>query len=105
MFFWGNRELIAARKRNAEDTRQALLKKQAAEKGYIESVDSEVVVIEKNNTLKFFVKTAGRILCVGADLLLISLAMIGLTALVYPGPRASLLLILYEALEILRTLI
>ena len=80
-----------ARKLNAEETRQAKLRMEAQKQGLLEDVDEEVIVIEKNNMAKFLIKTFGIICVKAANILLVTLAIIGLVAIVYPEPRACLI--------------
>jgi len=64
--------------------------------------NKNVVVVEKNNTIKFLVKTLAAVIRLVATVAILSFAVLGLVAIVYPSPRLELLYILNEALAILR---
>lgn len=68
--------------------------KKLKEKHHIE--DPNVVVIEKNNFIKFFIQTGARILRMTATIVLLFLSVIGLVTLVYPSLRSDLLLIVKD---------
>lgn len=68
--------------------------KNLKEKHHIE--DPNVVVIEKNNFIKFFIQTGARILRMTATIVLLFLSVIGLVTLVYPSLRSDLLLIVKD---------
>ena len=89
---------MKAKKLNAADTKVAKLRKMAKERGYIENEDVDVVVIERNNTLKFLIRSLGVIIRLFASITLITLAIIGIVAIVYPEPRFELLKILNNVL-------
>lgn len=61
--------------------------------------DENVVIIEKSNMVKFLIRTCGNIVHVMAAILICGLAFIGLTALIYPGPRAELESIAWDVLQ------
>lgn len=54
-------------------------------------VQEDVVIIEKNNFIKFFIGTFARILRMTASLLIFFLSVTGLAALIYPGSRMELI--------------
>ena len=68
--------------------------KNLKEKHHIEYPN--VVVIEKNNFIKFFIQTGARILRMTATIVLLFLSVIGLVTLVYPSLRSDLLLIVKD---------
>lgn len=68
--------------------------KNLKEKYHIE--DPNVVVIEKNNFIKFFIQTGARILRMTATIVLLFFSVIGLVTLVYPSLRSDLLLIVKD---------
>lgn len=65
--------------------------------------NENVVVVEKNNMVKFFVNTLFRIFRYLATVALLCLAAVGLTALVYPAPRANLITIFFDVLNQVKT--
>ena len=68
--------------------------KNLKEKHHIE--DPNVVVIERNNFIKFFIQTGARILRIIATIVLLFLAVIGLITFVYPSLRSDLFLIIKD---------
>lgn len=54
-------------------------------------VQEDVVIIEKNNFIKFFIRTGGRIIRTAASLLIFLLSVTGLAALIYPASRTELI--------------
>lgn len=62
-------------------------------------LDTEKIVVEKSNMVKFTVNTVKGLIRIIAMILLLSLAMIGLMAVIYPAPREALADILYEIYE------
>lgn len=68
--------------------------KNLKEKHHIE--DPNVVVIERNNFIKFFIQTGARILRMIATIVLLFLAVIGLITFVYPSLRSDLFLIIKD---------
>lgn len=61
--------------------------------------DDNVIVVEKNNMFKFLVKLfLSAVKFIAAAVILI-LAGIGLTALIYPRPRAELFVILNQVIN------
>lgn len=77
----------------AEEEKQDKLKKKFGIKG------KNVVVVEKNNTFTFTVKTIGFILRFIATVVIIGLAFVGIVALFYDAPRRELFTILNEAID------
>ena len=64
----------------------------------------DVVVVEKNNIVKFLVRAAGAVIRILARILLIIFATIGLIALIYPETRAALMGVLtgiYQQVQML----
>lgn len=65
-------------------------------------IETDKVIVEKSNMVKFTVKTLSGLVKTGASILLCGLALLGLMALVYPGPRqemAGILLSVYQQLQ------
>ncbi len=61
-----------------------------------------IIVERKNvvtNTLRVLLKAAGVCIQIGARIAIATLALIGLAALAYPGPRELLLNILLQTLQ------
>lgn len=52
--------------------------------------NEDVVVVEKNNMVKFFARTAAGLVKLLAGTAVFLLAVAGLAALVYPGSRSAL---------------
>lgn len=61
--------------------------------------DENLIVVEKNNMLKFLVRTAGHIVRLVATAAIFILAAVGLLALIYPEVRGELLLVLGTIFE------
>ena len=61
--------------------------------------DKDIIVVEKNNFIKFFVKTLGAIIRILIWIIFLALACVGIISLVlYPVPRKEVSDIFYEAL-------
>lgn len=71
------------KKEETEETKQ----KQLRDKHHV--TETGVVVVEKNNMVKFLVKTVGIIIRTAAAICLIILAAIGLMTLLYPDMRRT----------------
>lgn len=84
------REVQDEKKREAEQRR-------LHEKHGIE--DDNLVIVEKNNMLKFLIRTAGRIIRFAAAAAVFILAAVGLLSLIYPAVRGELILVLRTILE------
>jgi len=54
-------------------------------------IEEDVVVVEKNNTIKFLLKTLLGGLRLVIEIVVFILALIGLTALIYPDSRGVLI--------------
>ncbi len=80
-----NREIVKRiREENEMQKEQIQLKQKYG-------VDQEdVVIVEKSNLAKFFVKTLARIIRIAADILIFFLSVVGLAALIYPASRMEL---------------
>lgn len=52
--------------------------------------NEDVVVVEKNNMVKFFARTAAGLVKLLAGIMAFLLLVVGLAALVYPGSRSAL---------------
>ena len=76
-----------------EEKKQRKLKEKFGIKG------KNVVVVERTNMVKFMIRTMAAIIRLVATIFLISLAFIGILALVYEEPRKELVEILWNALE------
>ena len=65
--------------------------------------DSNTIVVERKNvltnTLRVLLKASGRCIQILASITIAALALIGLAALAYPGPRKLLLDILLQSLH------
>lgn len=55
--------------------------------------DTNVIVVEKSNTIKFLFRYVSMVIRTFAKILILILAFIGLVAVVYPGPRNELITI------------
>lgn len=58
-----------------------------------------VIVVEKANTFKFTVKSLAALIRLIAAIIMVILAVIGLAALIYPGPRQELSIIFLESFK------
>lgn len=56
----------------------------------------EVVIVEKNNMVKFFLRVLDGIIRIAATIIILLLAAIGLLTLLYPEIRVELLTVLQE---------
>lgn len=54
-------------------------------------IEKNVWIIEKNNTLKFLIKTLGRLVRLVVNMIIFFLSLIGLSTILYPNTRALLL--------------
>lgn len=52
--------------------------------------DEERIVVEKNNMVKFTIRTVSGVVRVIASILICTLAVIGLASIVYPEPREDM---------------
>lgn len=80
-----NRQLVSEIKREKE---RELQQKRLREKY---SVPDDVMIIEKNNTVKFFVRTTGSVIKAAAGIIIFLLTVIGIAALIFPESRNELL--------------
>lgn len=64
----------------------------------------EIVIVEKNNMVKFFAKMLAGMIRVVCKAVILILAAIGLTALVYPEIRGQFLLVFTQVLGQLQTM-
>ena len=85
-----------AKKRKEEELRQGRLKRECG------LTDENVVVVERSHLLKFLFRTLGLVIRTLATLTIAALAFIGLTALIYPGPRKELLVVWLEIVSQLK---
>lgn len=67
--------------------------------------DENLIVVEKNNMLKFLIRTAGRIVRFVATAAIFVLAAVGLMSLIYPEIRRELILVLISILGDTRNMI
>lgn len=88
-----------AKKNKIEEVTQGKLRRK------IGMEDENVVIIEKSNMLKFLIRTCGDIVRILAAIVISGLAFVGLTSLIYPGPRAELWDITWNALQQLAVLL
>ena len=63
-----------------------------------EQIAEDVVIVEKSHVVKFLIKSVAGSIRICAAILLCILAVIGLTALIYPEVRRELLQVLSEIL-------
>lgn len=77
-----------AEKHKFEEEQQNLKKKY--------QLDTEKIVVEKNNTFKFLIGVLGSLVRTVAQIVICAMAVIGIMTLIYPGPRAALIEVLYE---------
>lgn len=77
---------------------EAFNSKQSKLKEKYNVADKDVIVVEKNNLIKFFVKTIGVIIRIFLWIVFLSLAAVGIIALVYPIPRKEVISVFHEAL-------
>ena len=84
---------VGAEEELQEEKKQRKLKEKFGIKG------KNVVVVERTNMVKFMIRTMAAIIRLVATIFLISLAFIGILALVYEEPRKELVEILWSALE------
>lgn len=61
--------------------------------------EKNIIVVEKSNMTKFLIRTIGNIVRISATILILVLASIGLTTLLYPQIRNELLIILHQIIE------
>lgn len=66
-------------------------KKQLQLKNKYGMEEEDVVIIEKNNYIKFLIRTIARIIRTAASLLVFFLSVTGLAALIYPVSRMELI--------------
>ncbi len=66
-------------------------KKQLQLKNKYGMEEEDVVIIEKNNFIKFLIRTIARIIRTAASLLVFILSVTGLAALIYPVSRMELI--------------
>lgn len=55
------------------------------------NVQEDIMIIEKNNMMKFIVHTIGRVIKVITEIVIFILAVVGLAALIFPETRQELL--------------
>ena len=65
----------------------------------------ERIIVEKSNMLKFLIRTAAAGIRIAASIGIAVLAVVGLTGLVYPGPREELNQVGMAILDQLQTLL
>lgn len=83
--------LVSAAKADlAQEQEQKRLRK----KHHVE--EEGLLIVERDNLLKFFVRCLASMVWIGATIFLFLLAAIGLVSLVYPEVREVLLRVLYQ---------
>lgn len=83
--------LVSAAKADlAQEQEQKRLRK----KHHVE--EEGLLIVERDNLLKFFVRCLASVIRIGATIFLFLLAAIGLVSLVYPEVREVLLRVLYQ---------
>lgn len=73
------------------------------EKYHIE--DENKIIVEKNNMLKFFIKSLATVIRIACWIVLIVLAAVGLMALIHPDMRAILVQNMYSIFSEIRNLV
>ena len=81
----------------ARTVREELEQKEELHKKH-EQIAEDVVIVEKSHVVKFLIKSVAGSIRICAAILLCILAVIGLTALIYPQVRRELLQVLSEIL-------
>lgn len=76
-----------------EEKRQFEREQEALKQKY--QLDTEKIVVEKSNMVKFAVRTFTGLIRITATILLFILAALGLMTLIYPVPREELLKVLH----------
>ena len=61
--------------------------------------DENIIVVEKSNMTKFLISTIGGVIRTLSTIILLILAIIGLTAIIYPEPRADLIDIMFDLVD------
>lgn len=61
--------------------------------------DDNVVVVERSNTFKFAIKLIAYVLRFTATVILLALALIGIAAIFYAGPRREMLILWGEVIR------
>ena len=61
--------------------------------------EKNVIVIEKSNMTKFLIRTIGNVVRISTTILILLLASIGLTTLLYPQTRNELLIIINQIIN------
>lgn len=84
---------VGADEMKAEEKKQEKLKKKFGLQG------KNVVVVEKNNLLRFAFKTIGHMFHFFANLILFLFAFVGIVALFYEAPRKEMAIILKEVIR------
>lgn len=80
-----NRQLVTEIKREQE----LELQQQKLREKY--NVQDDVMIIEKDNTVKFFVRTTGSVIKVVVGIIIFLLTVTGIAALIFPESRNELL--------------
>ena len=91
---------IKKEKEFARTVREELERKEEQKKLHKkhEQIAEDVVIVEKSHVVKFLIKSVAGSIRICAAILLCILAVIGLTALIYPEVRRELLQVLSEIL-------
>lgn len=102
MFLIGRKSRLIkkARESKNKNVRQAELK---SELDLRENED--ILIVEKSNMMKFMINVAGSIICLVADISIITFSVIGLAAVLFPNPRQEMLILLNQLLLDIRNLI
>lgn len=67
--------------------------------------DENKIIVEKNNMLKFFIKSLASVIRIACWIVLIVLAAVGLMALIHPDMRAILIQNMYSIFSEIRNLV
>lgn len=61
--------------------------------------EKNVIVVEKSNMMKFLIRTIGNVIRISATIIILILASVGLTTLLYPHIRNEFFTILYQIMN------
>lgn len=59
----------------------------------------DTIIVEKSNMIKFLIQTIGIMIRIAAEITIITFALIGIAAVVYPEPRADLIIIMKQMIS------
>lgn len=61
--------------------------------------ENNIIVVEKSNMMKFLIRTIGNVIRISATIIILFLASIGLTTLLYPKIRSEFLIIVHQIIN------